>query len=231
MLSIKKQIPNMITAMNLLSGVLSIVICLSFGNIKLAACLIVLGAVFDFFDGMVARLLGVSSPIGKDLDSLADIVSFGVAPSILIFKKIWMLSSCPWSGGLALLIAIFAGFRLAKFNNDTRQTNSFIGLPVPANAIFWIGFALSTDWISETIGLYPSIYTSYVLVILIGWLMISELPMFSFKIKAFQKEYLLYPSILIVISILSILFFQYLGLSLTILAYILLSIVQNQLKK
>ncbi len=217
--------------MNLLSGVIAIILCLSFKNLELAALFIFLGAVFDFFDGLVARALKVSSPIGADLDSLADVVSFGVAPSILLFQAIWNTTCCPWSGAMALLIGAFAALRLAKFNNDTRQTTSFIGLPVPANAIFWIGFSLSYSWIQKTIGVYPANVLSNVLVLLIGYLMISEVPMFSFKVKKVSFFELRYQILLLVTAVLSFIFLGYLGLSITILAYILLSLVQNKLSK
>ncbi len=229
--AIKKDIPNFITALNLISGVVAIILCLSFNNLELAALFIFLGAIFDFFDGLVARALNVSSPIGADLDSLADVVSFGVAPSILLFQGLWNISCCPWSAGVALLIGAFAALRLAKFNNDTRQTTSFIGLPVPANAIFWIGFALSLPMLKELMGLYPLNILSHILVFFIGYLMISEVPMFSFKVKKISFFGLRYQLILIFIAVLSFIFLKYLGLSLTILAYILLSIVQNKLSK
>ncbi len=231
MSSIKKDIPNIITSLNLLSGVVAIILCLSLGELEWAAFFIFLGAVFDFFDGLVARALGVTSPIGADLDSLADVVSFGVAPSILLFQATWNISCCPWGAGLSLLIGAFAAYRLAKFNNDTRQTSSFIGLPVPANAIFWIGFALSLPMLKGLLGAYGlSILTNF-FILTIGYLMISEVPMFSFKVKKFSFSELRYQIALIVIAVLAFIFFDYLGLSIAILAYILLSVLQNSLEK
>ncbi len=230
MSSIKKDIPNIITSLNLLSGVAAIILCLSFGELEWAAFFIFLGAVFDFFDGLVARALGVSSPIGADLDSLADVVSFGVAPSILLFQATWNISCCPWGAGFALLIGAFAAFRLAKFNNDTRQTTSFIGLPVPANAIFWIGFSLSLPMLKEVLGAYPLSILTNLSILVIGYLMISEVPMFSFKVKKISFFELRYQIALVMIAVLSFIFLDYLGLSITILAYILLSILQNALE-
>ena len=140
---IKKHIPNTITCCNLICG------CMATGaafhqHYVWALLMIVAGAVFDFFDGMVARLLGVSSPIGKELDSLADVVTFGVAPSAIIFG-LFCEVQCPevlmplrsYLPYTAFLMAAFSALRLAKFNLDTRQTTSFIGLPTPANALFW----------------------------------------------------------------------------------------------
>ncbi len=229
--TIKRFIPNGITLLNILSGTIAIILALSFGNLELAALFIFIGAVFDFFDGMVARLLGVTSNIGKDLDSLSDVVTFGVAPSILLFKGLWMLSNCPWSGGLAILIGAFACYRLAKFNNDTRQTSSFLGLPVPANAIFWIGYTLYLTELKEMLGLMPTFYLTYALILVIGYLMISDLPMFSFKVKKLSLGNLKFQLLLIIISISSIVILSYFGLAISILAYILLSVIESNLSK
>ncbi len=231
MSTIKKHIPNAITCMNLLSGVVAIILCLKYEQLEWGALLIILGAVFDFFDGLVARLLGVTSAIGKDLDSLADVVSFGVAPSILLYSALSQTVCCPWNAGFALLIGAFAALRLAKFNNDTRQTSSFIGLPVPANALFWIGYALSLPMIQEVLGYQAMLIVSKLLIFLIGYLMVSELPMFSFKVKKLSFFELRYQLVLVLVAVLSIIFFEFLGLSITILAYILLSVVQNKLSK
>ena len=140
---IKRYIPNSLTCCNLISG--CVATAFAFGsNPKTALLLIVIGAIFDFFDGMSARLLGVSSPIGKELDSLADVVTFGVAPATIVFSELCVLDYPallePLSKILpffAFVMAAFSALRLAKFNLDTRQTTSFIGLPTPANALFW----------------------------------------------------------------------------------------------
>ena len=139
----KKHIPNTITCGNLVSGCIAITFAL-YGNPSMALLWIVVGAVFDFFDGMTARLLHVSSPIGKELDSLADVVTFGVAPSAMLFFQLGIMeypsvlesyrNVLPYC---AFLMAAFSALRLAKFNLDERQTTSFIGLPTPANALFW----------------------------------------------------------------------------------------------
>ena len=139
----KKHIPNTITCCNLISGCVATVFAL-FGIPEMALLFIILGAVFDFFDGMTARVLGVSSPIGKELDSLADDVTFGVAPASILFWFLGIIDYPEFLEGwrnvipfLAYIIAAFSALRLAKFNLDTRQTTSFIGLPTPANALFW----------------------------------------------------------------------------------------------
>ena len=159
------------------------------GSLPLALLFIVLGAVFDFFDGFTARLLGVSSPIGKELDSLADVVTFGVAPASMAFTLLGNISCsaggrcpmAPYFPYAAFLIAAFSALRLAKFNLDTRQSHSFIGLPTPANALFWG---------SLIVGLGDRIYDfSWAgCLILVGvfvssWLLVSEIPMFALKFK------------------------------------------------
>ena len=142
----RKHIPNIITCCNLVSGCIAVVYALHF-NAQMALLFVIIGAVFDFFDGMSARLLGVSSDIGKELDSLADDVTFGVAPSAIIFAELSVLDYPSFLNAmpvvttllpyLAFVVAAFSAVRLAKFNLDTRQTTSFIGLPTPANALFW----------------------------------------------------------------------------------------------
>jgi len=133
----KKHIPNMITCCNLISGCMATYWAFQ-GDYKLALLFIVIGAVFDFFDGMTARLLHVSSPIGKELDSLADDITFGFAPSAMVFAFLCTfhihLLFVPF---LAFVMAAFSALRLAKFNLDERQALGFIGLPTPANALFW----------------------------------------------------------------------------------------------
>ena len=142
---IKKHIPNTITCLNLISGCIATYWAFQ-GDYQLALLFIVIGAVFDFFDGMSARLLHVSSDIGKELDSLADDITFGFAPSAIVFS---FLSSfhihLPLVPFLAFVIAAFSALRLAKFNLDERQTLGFIGLPTPANALFWGALIVSLD--------------------------------------------------------------------------------------
>ena len=145
---IKNSIPNTVTCLNLFSGCIACVMAFE-ARYDLALLFIVLSAVFDFFDGMLARILNAHSIIGKDLDSLADDVSFGVAPSLIVFslfKEMYYPANmeflAPYLPYAAFLISVFSALRLAKFNNDTRQTSSFVGLPVPANALFWGSFVV-----------------------------------------------------------------------------------------
>ena len=142
----KKHIPNTITCLNLISGCIATYFAFQ-GSYMEALLFIVIGAVFDFFDGMTARLLHVSSPIGKELDSLADDITFGFAPSAMVFS---FLNSfhihLPFVPFLAFVIAAFSALRLAKFNLDERQALGFIGLPTPANALFWGSLIVSLNF-------------------------------------------------------------------------------------
>ncbi|MBO7379004.1 MAG: CDP-diacylglycerol--serine O-phosphatidyltransferase [Bacteroidales bacterium] len=176
------NLPNIITCCNLLCGCMAVFFGLN-GEVGTASLYIILGAVFDFFDGMAARLLNISGPIGKELDSLADMVTFGVAPSVLCYQILGSYTlPYGWLPLLAFVMAAFSALRLAKFNCDERQSLSFIGLPTPANALLWIGFIHL-----NAIGLiHEALNGWYYLaaMFLLSWLLISEVPMFSLKIKS-----------------------------------------------
>ncbi len=183
----KKHIPNIITCCNLLSG--CIAIAYAFGGSPVwALTWIIIGAIFDFFDGMSARLLNVSSPIGKELDSLADDVTFGVAPATVVFYQLGVMNYPAFLEPLrdilpffAYLIAAFSALRLAKFNIDERQTTCFIGLPTPANALFWGSLIIcAPDWLESYTW---SIWLMLALIFLSCYLLVCELPMFALKFK------------------------------------------------
>ncbi len=187
-MSIKKHIPNAITCCNLFSGCVACVMAFS-GKFESAMLFIVLGAVFDFFDGMVARLLGVSSPLGVQMDSLADDITFGLAPATVIFSFMRSMIDYPsYLGGFAdvlpyfaFLIAVFSACRLAKFNIDKRQTTSFIGLPTPANALFWSSLIVGGEkWL---VGMSNAWMLLLALIFIFSYFLISEIPMFSMKFK------------------------------------------------
>lgn len=222
---VKKHIPNTITLLNLLSGGLSIVYTLHEGKVEMAVYLIILAAIFDFFDGLVARALGVSSPIGKDLDSLADVISFGLAPALVMVYSLWQAGVGFELGLFPLLIAAFAALRLAKFNNDTRQTDSFLGTPVPSNALFWIGLQAVIPQMQLLLGQQTMLIVVYALVLLFCFLMVSNLPMFSFKLKKGQP--VLPQATLVVISAGAICYFGIFGCAIAIVVYILLSLLYN----
>ena len=181
---ITKNIPNSITCCNLICG------CVATGyafaqNYKMSLLLIIIGAVFDFFDGMSARLLKVSSPIGKELDSLADDITFGMAPATIAFGLMCEMKCDGFEAAsnyivfVAFLIAAFSALRLAKFNLDERQTSSFIGLPTPANALFWGSIAVGAhDEIVE-----QNMLLLIPVVLLSCYMLVAEIPMFALKIK------------------------------------------------
>jgi len=179
---VKKHIPNTITCCNLISGCIATYFAFQ-GKFDVALLFIVIGAVFDFFDGMVARLLHVSSPIGKELDSLADDITFGFAPSAIVFE--YLRPETELLPFIVFIMAAFSALRLAKFNLDERQALGFIGLPTPANALFWGSLiAGAGEWMKTA----PFVGPNLSLVILAGvfiscYLLVAEIPMFALKFK------------------------------------------------
>ena len=183
--SIKRQIPNLITLGNLTCGVIaSYYAAQGCGYLDIAAYFIIGGIFLDFFDGLAARLLNVASPVGKELDSLADVVTSGVAPALILFSAgpVFSLWYCRLSY-IAFLMPAFAAYRLAKFNLDTRQSHSFLGLPAPSNALIWVGVALLFSRYSCSYNIINTwVYDALIVLSLItDILMISEIPMFSLK--------------------------------------------------
>lgn len=193
----KKHIPNLITCMNVTFGTVALYAAFN-GQLYIAAWLVILAMVFDFFDGFAARLLHVKSEMGKELDSLADVVSFGVVPSVLAFFLIHDLVH--GEGGIAtiqlwervfmcvpLVIPAFSAYRLAKFNLDVRQTQSFIGLPTPSNALFWV-MLVFTRYHEEAffLGMWGKPWLLALLALVLAVLLISEIPMFSLKLTSFS---------------------------------------------
>lgn len=228
---ITRHIPNTLTCLNLFSGCIATVMAFE-ANYSLALLFIVISAAFDFFDGLAARALGAHSVIGKDLDSLADDISFGVAPSAVVFSllsEMWVGESgiMAYLPYLAFLIAVFSGLRLAKFNNDTRQTTSFIGLPVPANALFWASLVVGLhDYLVS--GVHPLLVL--VLVCLSSWLLVSEIPMFSLKFKnlSWKDNKVSFIFLLVCIPLLAILHIP--GIAAAIVWYILISLLTGKRK-
>jgi len=239
---IRRQIPNIITLGNLLCGVIAIIAAAN-EALPEAAVFICLGIFLDFFDGLAARLLGVASPLGKELDSLADVVTSGVAPGvILLFLLQWGNPLISNLGLLALLMPLFAAYRLAKFNLDTRQSHSFLGLPVPANALIWVGlafyavpFGYCPCGICE--GLNPLFKNNNFLIALIvvslitDVLMVTEMPMFSLKFnfkdmswKSNSVQYLFLIGCVAIVAVTR----QWYAISLIILWYIILSAITQK---
>ena len=189
-MSIVKHIPNTITSMNLLSGVIGVIFALN-GSLDIAFLLMLAAAVFDFCDGLSARLLGAYSEIGKELDSLADMVSFGVLPSIMLFKTMVLHNGPSFWCLIPLLLAAFSALRLAKFNLDTRQTTSFIGLPTPSAAMICGSFAYYIQVAEEADALTRLAENNYfipILAIVLSLLLISEIPMFGMKFGKGHKS-------------------------------------------
>jgi CDP-diacylglycerol--serine O-phosphatidyltransferase len=225
----KKHIPNTITCCNLVSGCIAIVCALN-GNPSMALLWIIIGAVFDFFDGMSARLLNVSSPIGKELDSLADDVTFGVAPSCIIFNFLCGYHQhnmfLPF---VAFLIAAFSAVRLAKFNLDERQATSFIGLPTPANALFWGAFVVTIQEHAAFLTQYH--YAAIVVGMLVScYLLVAEIPMFALKFKHWGWKGNEVKYLFIISSILLLLLFGIGGIAVVIAWYVLLSVLTTDNK-
>ncbi len=229
-----KHIPNTITLANLFMGCLSIVSAFE-GNLVLSAYFIVLAAVLDFFDGFSARMLKAYSPLGKELDSLSDLVSFGVAPSIIVYHLLKDALGTSAAGGftggqvllaLPFLIAVFSALRLAKFNIDTRQTTSFIGLPTPANALFIVGIVLGLN--SSRSAWFESLTNSpvalIVMVLVLSALLVSPIPMFSLKIKRGYFKDTWRQQVLLFVSVPTIFFFKQASLSIVMMIYILISV-------
>lgn len=219
---LSSYIPNIITCCNLTAGSLAVIMALR-GTFEQAAILILIAAACDFLDGLSARLLHAYSDMGKELDSLSDLISFGLAPGLMVYTLLNDYLLLPYGNleylaYVALLIPIAGGIRLAKFNVDDRQTASFIGLPIPANALFWIGvcFADTRDW-------HPAIILA--LIVLFSYLMVSNLPMFSLKASnlSWSNNKLRY--ILVITSLGLVIWLGLTGLAGAIIAYILLSLI------
>lgn len=214
----KRQIPNLLTLSNLLTGTSGIIFLFTKPEWS-PAWFVWLACVFDFLDGFAARALKVTSPIGKELDSLADIVSFGVFPSLFMFKLLENsgAGSMAW---FALMLAAAAAWRLAKFNTDTRQTMGFLGLPTPAHALFITGlpFLLSFTGMDSIM-----LYAGLVSVFAMAWLMISELPLPALKFKSMGWTENRFTFSLILLSLALIIFLKEAGIPLSILVYIIFS--------
>ena len=223
-----KHLPNTVTCLNLYAGCLSCVMVLVHGNYVGAFIFILLAACFDFLDGFVARLTKSYSPLGAQLDSLADVVSFGVAPGFIVYSFLSSSAvSIPYAVDLpfiAFLIPVFAALRLAKFNVDKRQTSSFLGLPVPANGLFW-GALIPSIPLLESNHIFFTFFI-VTLIVIFCLLMISELPMFSLKFTHYKWTGNQYPYIIILITLLLTAFFQLLGICLAIVCYIFLSLIK-----
>lgn len=229
-----KHIPNAITCCNLLSGCISIVLLCN-GYVTAAGIMIFVAAIFDFFDGFAARLLKAYSAIGAELDSLSDVVSFGVAPSFIIYHY---LQSTPVSVSIssfnvipfaAFVLAVFAELRLAKFNVDDRQTTSFIGLPTPAMGLFVasLPFTLQNENLAFMGGLMTNIYFLLSVVAIFSYLMVSEIPFFSLKIKNLRFKENIHIYVLAAFAVISFIILGFAAIPFVMLFYIIEAMCLN----
>ncbi|WP_183562676.1 CDP-diacylglycerol--serine O-phosphatidyltransferase [Mucilaginibacter sp. SP1R1] len=226
---VKKHLPNAITCANLFSGCIGIVFAFQ-DNLIVAAYAIFLSSIFDFFDGLASRVLNSYSFIGKDLDSLADMVSFGVLPSVIMYELFLQAPQIDkishFLNFVVFLIPVFSALRLAKFNNDTRQSDSFIGLPTPANAILIASLPLIMQQY-QTLGSYIlNPYVLTVLVLVMCTLLVSEIPLMSLKFKNRDFNKNIFRYLLLLFSAILILFFKFVAVPVVIFIYITLSLIQ-----
>lgn len=246
-MALKKHIPNLITLLNLLCGSIAVIFAVQ-GNMVLTAILVALGIFFDFFDGLAARMLDVKSEIGLQLDSLADMITSGLVPGIVMFQL--LIQALPqesgmgeWNSGMnyfdwnfpvlaliGFLITMASGYRLAKFNIDERQTDSFIGLPTPANALLilslplilifqphpWVVSIILNEWF--LIGL--TLFSSYILN--------AELPLFALKFSDWSFKQNAFRYFFLTLCVLLVVLLKFIALPLIIIIYVLLSIIRNQ---
>lgn len=232
----KAQIPNAITSANLLCGCLALM-QIADGNLVNASLFVLAGAFFDFFDGMAARLLKVKSEIGAQLDSLADLVTFGVVPAFIAFKLIDRRTDEPSLAYLALLIAVFSALRLAKFNVDDRQTEQFIGLPTPSNALFWISIPLM-NWQVESleslltvkgiVAVFENEFFIVAAVLILSYALVAEIPLLSLKFKNLSWQTNKSRFILLVSALILIVLFYFVAIPIILLLYLLISIIDNR---
>ncbi|RZJ66097.1 MAG: phosphatidylserine synthase [Flavobacterium sp.] len=235
-----RQLPNLITLLNLFSGCIALVFAFQ-ENWLLALFFVALGIFFDFFDGFFARMFKASSELGLQLDSLADMVTSGVVPGVTMFfmlsRAVQLKGFSPaepnlWICLLGFVITLGSCFRLAKFNIDTRQTNSFIGLPTPANALFILSLPLIRE--GDSLILFELFMDTYVLLGITAFsafMLNAEIPLFSLKFKKLSLKENATQIIFLSLAILLLAFFRYAGIALTILTYIAMSVITNKRSK
>ena len=229
--AIRNNIPNAITSLNLLCGCMACIAAFhcndtmcgtAFKGYEWAFIFIGLAAVADFFDGLVARLLHAVSGIGKELDSLADLISFGLAPAMVLYNMMLGHGSGHWAL-VALLLPVFGALRLARFNIDTNQATTFTGLPIPANAIFWIGF---TAWYAT----YPTpLWMVLLLIVALALLMVCNMRLFSLKmhnLSSLKQNWAQYLQVVATVAFVVLMGLK--GLAPAIMLYVLLSIIKRE---
>lgn len=223
---IKKQIPNLLTCANLFSGCIGIVYAFN-GDLKMVAFFVIISGIFDFFDGFAARLLHVKSVIGKELDSLADVISFGFLPGVIMFQLLKINSPNDFLPYAAFIIPVFSALRLAKFNIDTRQAEDFIGLNTPMNTFFII----SLPYLLDDIAWLSNVYVLLGIILTVSYLLVSELKLFSMKINNLQWEPNKYKFIFLIISLVLLAFLKFAALPIILILYILFSQIHFKYSK
>lgn len=250
-MALKKYIPNLLTLLNLLSGTIAVYFAVK-EELVIAAGFVFLGILFDFFDGFAARILKVQGELGKQLDSLADVVTSGVVPGIVLFQlisksvenKSWenAVNSVLKTGNehyftstffvslIGLLFTMGAAYRLAKFNIDVRQTSSFIGLPTPAAALVVLSLPLILNYSGNEMvsSLIQNVWFLIGLAILLSYLMNAEIPLFSLKFKDYSWKKNKIKYLFIILTAILSAVFQFIAIPLVILLYVLLSTVENR---
>lgn len=249
------NLANLFTASNLISGIVAILLAVS-GRIDLAPFAVFCGLIFDFLDGFIARLFKTSGELGKQLDSFADMVTFGVAPGVIMlvimtidpinlasgnltvgqvqsdyskwFSELNLIDlSGYYTPFLALLLPFFSMFRLAKFNLDTRQSESFIGLATPSMTLFFMVFPLSVFYYNEVASVLFNPWLVVGLILIFGMLMISEVPFFSLKVKTFGWKGNQIRIVFLLISLILIIVFKVWSIALIVFLYLILSMIEN----
>lgn len=214
---IKKHIPNALTCGNLFSGCVGIVYAFN-GDLKSVAFFVLASGIFDFFDGFAARLLHVKSDIGKELDSLADVVSFGFLPGVIMYKLL-LISGAGNLAYAGFLITIFSALRLAKFNIDTRQTEDFMGLNTPMNTFFII----SLPWLINDFPFINNTYFLITVILITSYLLISEIKLFSMKMSGLSWALNKYKFIFIILAVVLLAFLKFVAIPIILILYILFS--------
>lgn len=234
-MNLKAQIPNFFTMLNLFCGCVALVF-VSNAQYEWAFYFVSLGIFFDFFDGYFARKFGVAGPLGVQLDSLADMVTSGVVPGYVMyvllrdFHAFGIESYVPFLG---FAITMGACYRLAKFNIDTRQSDSFIGLPTPANSLFFTSLPVIADYLHQDIdiGIFYNKWILLLMTFLSAYIMNAEIPLFSLKIKNFSVAKYKLQLFFVLLSVLMLVFLKILAVPLIILVYVLLSVFNNIVNK
>mgnify|MGYP000975886071 FL=1 len=243
-MNIKRSIPNIFTLLNLLSGTIAVIFAVQ-GQLVIAAYLVFLGIFFDFFDGFFARLLNVQGELGKQLDSLADVVTSGVVPGIVLFQLLksknaieifnteivsWQTNEVEFLPFIGLAVTLAAAYRLAKFNIDERQTSSFIGLPTPAAALVVLSLPLILEYSAfETASVI--IQNKWFLILLTAilcYLMNAEIPLFSLKFKNYTWKDNKVKFIFIILTAILLVIFQFIAIPMIILLYVFISLLTNK---